>query len=298
MFPNRFVTLAALFAGWSLWIPTAASAAQKPAAAAKAPIVKRRPGHVVGRCVSAQGKPLPGVRIRVFGVTAAGRDVNFEARTGADGLYAVKLPAGNFHVGWALFDAPAPKGPAYSLPLHPVDGSVDDGPSGPGIVENFVLKLSGRISPLADAENELSYYGGTIRLSGGAIPNAGLFDDTRYRFPSGSSLELTLTPQGRMPDGSTGKVHVLRKAVKDGTTFLDVPVGEYTIAASLVTADGTTKPLRVAVARYGTGSHPIRFAPGPDEFAAAGRLYFPSSGDATPLLKMPGVGYAEVYVLP
>src|SRR5690606_33460513 len=118
-----------------------------------------------------------------------GNNVNFETRTNAAGAYSVQLPAGMYHVGWALWDVPAPSGPSYSLPLHPLDGSINDAPSAAGIVEDFVLKISGRISPHKDAQNELSYYGGSVRVFGGAIENPPQFGDSSYRFPAGSQVE-------------------------------------------------------------------------------------------------------------
>ncbi len=260
--------------------------------------VPRKPGYIVGRCTDSAGKPLRSVRIRVFGTTEAGENTNYETKTDANGLYSVRLPNGNFHVGWALFDVAAPAGPAYSLPLHPLDGSNDDAESTPGIVENFVLKISGRISPLKDAQNELSYYGGSISVSGGAIANAGLFDDSYYRFPEGSSLELTLVPQGELADGSTGETLVRRKSVKEGTSFLDIPIGRYEVTVNLIGADGASKPLRVAAARVGLGTSPIRFTPKPEDFGQSATIYFPSNGDSIPVLSLPGASYADVSVQP
>ncbi len=271
--------------------------ANAPQVSALAPL-KRRPGYIVGRCVDGRGRPLRGVRIRVFGTTSAGEKTNYQTTTGANGQYSIQLPKGNFHVGWAHFFAPSPAGPPYALPLHPTDGNIDDAPSAAGIVENFVLKIAGRISPLNDAQSDLSYYGGSIQLSRGALADGSLSTGYTYEFPAGASVELQLTPVGKLVDGSVGKTLTRRQSVRYGATFLDIPIGQYQVGATLIEADGTRKPLRVAVARVGVGTSPIRFTPKPEEFGANGTLYFPSTGDSTPLLKLPGVSHAEVYVQP
>lgn len=277
---------------------TLAAPAKKVTRLANKQSVKRKPGYIVGRCTNSAGKALRGVRVRVFGTTQAGENTNYETKTDASGFYSVRLPKGNFHVGWAHFDVAAPAGPSYSLPLHPLDGSNDDAKSTPGIVENFVLKISGRISPLKDAQSDLSYYGGSIHVSGGAIANAGFLDDAYYRFPEGSSLEMTLVPQGVLADGSTGKTLVRRKSVAAGTTFLDIPIGRYKVTAKLIGADGASKPLRVAAARVGVGTSPIRFTPKPEDFGQSATIYFPSMGDSIPVLSLPCVSYADVSVQP
>ncbi|MDF2439624.1 MAG: hypothetical protein JWN98_608 [Abditibacteriota bacterium] len=258
--------------------------------------LKRRPGYVIGRCVNQNGQPLSGVRIRVFGTTLAGENANFQTKTDASGRFALRLPKGNFHVGWAHYDAPALSGPAYALPLHPVDGSNDDAPSSAGIVENFVLKISGRISPLKDAASELSYYGGSIRVQGGALATGNLFDGHTYRFPQGAAVELQLVPQGKLADGRVGKTIVRRQKVDVSAQFLDIPIGQYQVTAILIEADGTRTPLRIAVARVGVGTSPTRFTPAPEEFGVQGTIYFPSSGHSIPVLTLPGVSYADVYL--
>src|SRR5690606_32336732 len=88
--------------------PRANAPAKKPAARTPAPKppklapLKRKVGYAIGRCVNMAGKPLANVRIRVFGVAKNGNNVNFETRTNAAGAYSVQLPAGMYHVGWAL----------------------------------------------------------------------------------------------------------------------------------------------------------------------------------------------------
>jgi hypothetical protein len=285
--------------------PVRKKAVVKKAPAKKASLVKRalpsrRAGYVVGRAVNSQGKPLAGVRIRVFGTTTAGERTNFETKTGTNGTYAVRLPRGNYHVGWAHYLVAAPSGPSYALPLHPNDGDISDQDSGPGIIENFTLKIAGRISSLKDAGSDLSYYGGTITVEGGALEKGDFLSGYNYRFPQGSAVELTLTPKGALADGSAGRTLVLRRPVERGyiAEFLDVPIGQYQVVARLVQADGAVQPLRVAVARPMSGTSPSYATPAASDFAATGTLYFPSRGDSIPLLTYGGAAKAPLYVQP
>jgi hypothetical protein len=274
-------------------------AAPKPTKSTALPVVKRKPNFVVGRCINSSGKPLSNVRIRVFGTTQAGERTSFDTKTNANGLYSIPLPKGNYYVGWALYDVAAPAGPPYSLPLYPVDGSNDHAPSGAGIVENFVLKIRGLITPLKDKENSLSYYGGAIRVFGGALADGNLLSGYSYNFPSGSSVELTLIPQGKLIDGSVGNTLVRRKAITgSGATFLDIPIGQYQVSAKLFSGSGAPVPLQVAVARLGSGYSPTHFTPASEDFRSSGKLYFPSAGDSISVLSMTGVGSADVYVRP
>lgn len=262
--------------------------------------LKPRPGYFIGRALNESGKPLAGVGIRVFGTTMAGRKVNFETKTNAGGIYSVKLPPGNYRLGWAHFFTPAFAGPPYALPLHPVDGSITDQSSARGIVENLVLKISGLISPRKDRANELSYYGGLITVEGGALEKGHFLTGYEYKFPAEAAVELTLTPGGKRADGSMGRVLTLRRPVERGyvAEFRDVPIGHYSVTARLVEKGGKVSPLRVAAARPMSGTSPVYQTPAFADFKAKATIYFPSRGDAIPLLTYGGAAKAPLYVQP
>jgi hypothetical protein len=290
----------ALAACWAAPLPAMAQAAQ-PGANPKLPPLKPRPGYIIGRCVDMRGKPLAGVGIRVFGTTQKGGEkTSFETKTNAAGFYAVKLPAGNFHLGWAHYFTVAPAGPPYALPLHPLDGSNDDRSSARGIVEDCVLKINGRVSPRNDPKSDLSYYGGYITAEGGALENGNFLDGYTYKFPAGSSVELTLTPQGKLADGSIGQTIVRRRPVERGyiAEFRDVPIGAYAVTARLIEAGGAARPLRVAAAKPFSGTSPSYQTPASADFKDKARLYFPSRGDGIPLLRYGGAAKAPLYVQP
>ena len=279
----------------------AAKPAANPSGNPRLPRLKPRPGYIIGRCVDMRGKPLAGVGIRVFGTTQnQGQKTSFQTKTGANGQYAIKLPAGNYALGWAHYFTAAPEGPPYALPLHPLDGSKDDQDSKPGIVEDCVLKINGRISSKNDPGSDLSYYGGFITAEGGALENGNFLDGYTYKFPAGSSVELTLVPQGKLADGSTGKTLVLRRSIDRGyiAEYFDVPIGAYQVTARLLAADGSATPLKIAAAKFFSGTSPTARPVELADFGTQAKIYFPSRGDSIPLLTYGGAAKALLYVKP
>lgn len=298
------VVLAALLASGNAALPAPGhSAGQKaspqPPSFGRA-AVKPKPGYATGRCVTAQGKPLAGVRIRVFGVTKAGESWNGTGTTDAAGIYSIRLPAGLYHVGWALYDTRL-AGKPYSLPLHPADGQKEgDGLSSVGIVKSFVLKLNGLIDSRKDPDNDLSYYGGSIVVQGGALKDGSFLTGYTYRFPENAALELTLTPTGPLLDGSEGKELLLKTKLRiSGGSFLDIPAGRYRATARLINEDGSATPIRLAAATFSQGGAGTFFhAPGPEDFKDSADIVFPSNGDSIPIMSLPGVQGAKLYAQP
>jgi hypothetical protein len=105
-----------------------------------------------------------------------------------------------------------------------------------GHVENFVLLGHGIADPDGVQDNPQyvgNYYGG------GAVFSWNV-DESGYRptdLPPNSQIEITLTPQGKLLDGSTGKSIVIRKRI--GTWFgqlyvTNIPGGTYRLSANLV----------------------------------------------------------------
>jgi hypothetical protein len=58
-------------------------------------------------------------------------------------------------------------------------------------------------------------------------------------------LEVRLTPQGPLIDGSQGQVLTRTVDLMDTVFMDDIPVGTYTVTASTLEPDGSRKPVRV-----------------------------------------------------
>jgi hypothetical protein len=250
--------------------PTATppAGAPTPAAAGGQP----RPGWITGQATDAQGNPLPGVRVIIrSGSVSMGTNSYFEVAVDETGRYAQKV----YDTAWGVTAHVTTeyKGRTYNLWLHPVDGiDTPSQPSKDGLVKDFVWRLSGPTPAAAqNPDAPGSYYGGVIEV-GDDIEFGGLSGSgfgTPHTYPAGSQIRLTLTPDGPLLDGSEGAV-VTRDLAPDnlaGEVLRDIPLGDYTAQAALVTADGRTTPLRVAAPLPGTWGAPAPGATAPVVFA-------------------------------
>jgi hypothetical protein len=179
----------------------------------------------------------------------------------------------------------------YYLPLQPEgdDGSFFDRDAidiTKGYVKNFVLPISGLISAEEDPKEELSYYGGSLTFRTNikiVIPNdsdpaltAGATGPNAV--PEGTRIQLTLTPQGPLLDGTTGRPSPGTCRVRNNarinafsTTLKDIPLGTYTASARVTTPDRNTftpsLSARIVTAKGISGTfttdaeRPIFFAP-------------------------------------
>jgi len=180
------------------------------------------PGQVTGIVLDTRNEPVVGAAVllesRLF------RASYLRGTTGKDGSYRIKAQPG-------AWDAKASitrnyHGKTYTLNLQPDN---TDTFSDEGAVRNFVWKLEGRTPG-----NEYGYYGGFIQLSLGIDFDGGLEDIT-----------LTLTPDGPLIDGSTGKTLHLRLGDHywvDPYQIEDIPIGRYTVEATLRNGDGERPP--------------------------------------------------------
>jgi hypothetical protein len=85
-----------------------------------------------------------------------------------------------------------------------------------------------------------NYYGGSFTISYSVGDSRPVFADN-YSLPDGSEIEVTLTPEGPLLDGSKGRVFVLRRPVTSNTVGLvyvnNLPVGQYKLQARLIQGD-------------------------------------------------------------
>jgi hypothetical protein len=171
--------------------------------------------------------------------------------------------------------------------LHPIDGKPDGTPtggfkgqSGPGLVRDFVLKMSGvrigyesyktpEVSYEDDGTMMNSFYGGTVNVT--TIYGMGVLANKN---PEGSVVTLTFTPLGPLMDGTpaqtlTRSYTFTDKGLNDSFVIRNIPLGAYTATATLTAPGGTTVPMKFKKTPYGeetTTSQVIEFAPYSLEF--------------------------------
>jgi hypothetical protein len=205
------------------------------------PKLTAKPNQATGVVLTRLGKPLASARIRFWRLTPNGAIIEYTARTNAQGLYSVAMPPSR---DYRLDNATALVRHGeyqYYLPLRPEgdDGSFFDRDAidiTKGYVKNFVLPISGHISPEENPKEELSYYGGSVTFRANVrivIPNdpdpaltAGATGPNAV--PEGTRIQLTLTPQGPLLDGSTGRPAQLESAGQEqrpDQRLLDNPNG-------------------------------------------------------------------------
>ena len=245
------------------------------------PQLAPRPGYVIGRAVFEDGRPIP-----QFTAWVAGYDgqVNLFAGTvpslgtveASNGRYAIQTKDTFKHVrpvtGTVIGVHAVAKIPYrnqnYLLEMYPLDGKTNGpdkgdfrGNSGPGVVRDFVLKMRGlRPGYSANEETETRYshafYGGAVTLDGqvSSKPDV-IFEDATalsQAFKEGS-VEVTLTPDGPLLDGTTGltitsstPVGALRLGGNWRLRVIrNIPLGVYTATARLVLPSGEAHALRV-----------------------------------------------------
>ncbi len=200
-----------------------------------------KPGRVRGYVKDAAGKPLPGARVLVESSLAGGFATSVTAKTDQNGYYEAAVPQGSCRVSMSGYPVRY-NGRTYAMPLHPADGECDYFASGKGHVENLVLRSWGVADPLhveEDPKYSGYYYGGAVRV-------IWRVDD----IGPGGTVEVTLTPQGPLLDGSKGRTLVFRLPNKHGgdINLNDIPVGRYALTARLLDG-GEATPIRARRAR-------------------------------------------------
>lgn len=243
-----------------------------------------KPGKARGYVKDLSGKPLAGASIGVRSTAVGGFYSGGQSVTDANGYYEVQIPAGVAHFYNAGYAIEWGDGLA-AVSLHPADGRLDNFSSSEGVVENFVLLPYGITSRENISESPhlpASYYGGALfigyhtREVGNAIAPESNFLDSAV-------IEITLTPEGKLFDGSEGKTFVIRKVagLSVGFRINNIPLGNYKISAKL--ADG--KLLRI---RLNTPKNSI-FGMSPAETTqSASLLFYPDGAKASMVIPQSG----------
>jgi len=207
--------------------------------APKLPALKAKPGYVIGRAVDARGKPLSNVTIFIGGTTfAGGRAAEYSVEV-KNGEYELEVPDGLYYVHAIL--SVLYNGQKYKIELHPIDDTRHwlTSNSKNGIVKDFFWKLWGMNTYDAADNSPGRHHGGRILLKEESV------------FPKGSTIQITLAPQGPLIDGSQGQTLSLRATApvprRGLGALLDIPIGRYTVTTELILPDGRTQPVRVIV---------------------------------------------------
>jgi len=244
-----------------------------------------KPGKVRGYVKDASGKPLAGATIGVRSTLIGGAYSGAQGKTDANGYYEFVVPRGVAHyynAGYAIDYGDGIAG----IGLHPADGQIDSFASVDGAVENFVLLSHGITSRANLSENPrlpATYYGGALFI-GAYVVSA----DDASTYPTSivenTVVEITLTPDGPLADGSAGKTIVVRKTIGfEGSYWINnIPVGRYRISAKLT---GSSKALKMTY----NGSNGSVFGMSPVESTSSATVLFkPSSAQAS--MMSPGSG--------
>jgi hypothetical protein len=209
------------------------------------------PGVIVGTVTDESGNPLTNAHVTIWGTTGAGANTYFEAAVDEAGQYAQPVPGGVYEI--KAYAGIEYNDRHYNIWLHPVDGI--DTPSqdaANGRTKDFELRLSGPKPAAKTRPNAAdSFYGGVIDLSTEGqyylfYGNGKMVEP--FVYPDGAVVRVELTPRGPLLDGSEGEVVVRELKGEEVATaaIFDVPLGDYTVRASMVEVDGAVTPLRVA----------------------------------------------------
>jgi hypothetical protein len=253
------------------------------------PKLAKKPGYLRGYVRDTKNKPLVGASIMILPPTVFGSGFTKRsviAKTDANGLYEIPVPSGGCTV-WCTGYAVDYHGVRLALPLHPVDGELGSINKQAGDIENFVLLSYGIADPSTASSNPVyanAYYGAAFTVSYATYGATDPYSPPGWLL-SGSEVELTLTPQGPLVDGTTGRPLIIRKKLESGSYFQvnDIPIGRYQIQAK-VTENGKIIPLRLKE----NVRNPRMGGMTPTETTEAAVIIFRSSSGDPTTLRVPG----------
>jgi len=193
------------------------------------PALPKKPGYVRGYVKNTLGQPVTGAKLGLKTARMYDAYLAASAETDARGYYEIKIPMGGGRFDYAGVTVAYGAGRA-ALGLHPADGGLSESyPAATGGVENFVLLPYG-IANAEDVKNtpryRSNYYGGSFLIRYFIGGFSGMLS-------AGTEIEITLTPEGSLVDGSAGRSFVIRKTVEDSSlgefVINNVPVGRYRV---------------------------------------------------------------------
>lgn len=220
-------------------------------APASLPRMKAEPGIAKGRVVDAAGKPVANARITLWALTATafGRSHAGDFKTDSNGVWRVPV---NSFLAYKVEDRVPVKfdGNTYQMVCNPI-GQESPGSGKTGIVQDFRPAFTGlKNNSSADETCPDDYLGARIFLWRGS----GYW----HLVGDNALITYTLTPVGKLADGSAGKPLTFKRPVRmkdalngmalEKTNMLhDIPLGVYRITATLDFPGRGPKPLFVAL---------------------------------------------------
>lgn len=208
------------------------------------PTLQPKAGKVRGLVKDWSGKPLAGAEIGVRSSYLAGFYSGGQGKTDANGYYELTPPKGMAHFYNASYQIAWGNGVA-AVSLHPADGKLDSFITANGAVENFVMLpygVTSRENSQQSSHLPSTFYGGAINLSWYSVEA----DDNNappFAVKEGTQLEIVLTPDGKMLDGSAGRTIVIRKTAGLSGAFKihNIPLGAYRLS---IKANGKSLKMR------------------------------------------------------
>lgn len=182
---------------------------------------------VKGRVTDATGKPLANVKVVIENTVFYASYIYTVTNTA--GYYRVAVPKGSWKASVKI-DKPF-EGKLYHFDLHPDNEAPFAGSD--GAIRNFSWKLNN------EKPDGTGFYGGQVAVYSQPGSSFGM-----------NEVELTLTPNGLLADGSKGKT-ITKTLIDIGggeDGIRDVPIGKYNITARNTT---TGKPLQVRLRNKG-----------------------------------------------
>jgi hypothetical protein len=163
------------------------------------------PYIVKGSVTDAQGHPL--ANVQVFADNTLYYNTNAIGITDENGFYSIDVsePMGTWHMSAQL--ETQYQGESYTFSLHPDNDNPF--PGADGAIRNFEWRLSG--------ETPQGYFYGAVMWVYADYSDYSLLLE---------NVEMTLTPDGPLIDGSTGET-----IVHQGAYLEDIPVGRYRVTA-------------------------------------------------------------------
>jgi len=258
--PRGLALFAVLATAHSIAAQTHDAHGARPAPPLDEPLVAR-PGMMIGRVMTWDGRPVPRFTIEYAAYAVGSDGVRLDSELepnvvakidGRDGYYEIRLPEGSYGLVSGV-TLPLLEGSQTFRFWAETPGTrkldfMEVRKGNPGVIKNFVWNLRS-----GDAASFVAspHYGASLTI----LDTPELLKNVATRSlaadnPPGTRIAVTLTPRGRLIDGTEGRVLnrvlALADAAGRGATLRDIPFAIYEVSAKLVLPDGATRDLRVA----------------------------------------------------